>query len=265
MSRIKPETAARILSPVLFPAKPAIVNRIQQALPGATDAVSTFSSAPKKTVTGNGFRSSLVGPNPPESAGSVAEQAYQLVVSGNLLAFSLIHATPLPNLSRKEIDGVLSAMNRIPILPNSPVTHADYTSEIPNVTPDKAFAYLKANLRNLFSAGGLTLHPAPRVETGERMFIGDSWSTPWLPVELEVDTENLRVRANTLDGHAFRGWNEWQIVPNDEGGVRLEQRSEFQASSEAAEKGYALQNAHARQERTWKAFHQKAFDDLKNG
>jgi hypothetical protein len=215
----------------------------------------------------NGFHISMGGRNPPVAAGGFFEQLKQ---AANTARLALLASRSISSGGRDPSDfEVVSKLRSLGLmLPTSDVrsiTHSDYFSQLPGVSPDRAYTFAVGNPGAMFAAGGMKLRPEPHgpLRDGQRLMI-ESKGPPnvWMPVEVRLDPARREIRIATLDGHALRGTNHFQFTSDGQGGTRVNQPTSYQLSSKAVELGFddsKLQLQHD----TWRKVHQFLFDRLK--
>ena len=126
--------------------------------------------------------------------------------------------------------------------------------------PGKVFQHFVDNPGAVFGAAGLTIrHGTEKLTDGARVQLQDKGPPPvWLPIEVKLDPKNNKISITTLDGHAFRGTNNFSFEADGKGGTKITQESRFQGSSPLIEVGKQL-GAIDKQHAAWKAVHQHFF------
>jgi hypothetical protein len=113
-----------------------------------------------------------------------------------------------------------------------------------------------------FGAGGLTVRPATQqLHDGDRLML-QAGGTPalWMPIEVHLDPTNTTFHLTTLDGHPFRGDNNFRFKSDGMGGTTVAQTSEFQGSSQLI--NVAGDGQLNQQHETWRGVHAFLYDQL---
>ncbi len=220
-----------------------------------------------RTGEGNGFDLAVGGAFPPKPMGNLREQAKQAALTAGqsqAAAASLLlgHSAAVDDFAR----GHLLLLQPSPPIQGAPTSLTDYTSRIPGVAPEAAWAYFVKNPGPVFESAGIQLRPAARaLRDGSRLFLEEKGPPPvWAPITVRLEPEARTVHITTLDGHPLRGTNRFVFEDDGEGGTRLRQYSAFQGSSPATTVGLKLMDPIERQHDIWRSVHAHLHDSLRN-
>jgi|GEM_PF-5451569 len=213
----------------------------------------------------NGFQILTRGPFPPKAAGSFFGKLHQaqMTAANSLKAEESIlshGSSPSDASVRSQLDG----LHPLPVDPGTAISHADYTSDIPGTTPEQAYNLFVNNPSAAFGAGGLTVRPATsQLHDGDRLML-QAGGTPalWMPIEVHLDPAHTAIHLTTLDGHPFRGDNNFQFQSDGRGGTTVAQTSEFQGSSQLI--NVAGEGQLNQQHETWRGVHAFLYEQLAN-
>jgi hypothetical protein len=75
----------------------------------------------------------------------------------------------------------------------------------------------------------------------------------WMPIQVHLDPAKNAIHITTLDGHPFRGVNDFQFVSDGKGGTVIDQKSAFQGSSDLIKTAGSSQLD--QQHQTWEGVH----------
>lgn len=213
---------------------------------------------------GDGFTVSTYGTYPPQAAGSFWDKAGQAEKSAaNSLKAQRSLDSHGTDPSDSDVEAQLAGLNVLPLLSDTGVSHADYTSSIPGCSAAMAYQTFVNDPASAFKAGGMNVRPTPSgpLHDGQRIML-EAAGTPaiWFPIEVHLNPQTHLIHIETLDGHIFRGNNDFQFLDDGHGGCTAQQKSAFQGSSDliAAMGDSGLQRQHD----TWRAVHQYLFDHL---
>lgn len=272
--RIAPRPAAALTPPAAArserPAElaPVPADRFDAAVPSAAPPHAS-APVPSRFQLGsaeapdNGFQIQTSGPFPPKAAGSFFGKLHQAqMTAANSLKAEESIATHGSSPSDASVRSQLSGLHTLPIDPGTAVTHADYTSDIPGATPEQAYQAFINDPAAAFGAGGLTVRPATGpLHDGDRLMLQASGTPPlWMPIEVHLDPANHAIHIATLDGHPFRGDNNFEFKSDGKGGTTIAQTSEFQGSSQLIDVAGEAQLE--QQHETWRGVHAYLYDQL---
>lgn len=215
---------------------------------------------------GNKFDYAIGGSFPPKPTGNLAQQTKQLMLTGmqsEAATASLLigGGAPLDAYARQH----LRHLDASPPIQGAPTSLTDYTSAIPGVAPEKAYAYFVRNPGAVFESAGIQVRPAVKSLTdGAKLFLEEKGPPPvWAPITVHLEPEKNTVHITTLDGHPLRGTNRFVFQDDGQGGTRLRQYSAFQGSSPATEVGMKLMDPIERQHDIWRSVHAHLHDTLR--
>lgn len=275
MSRI--ESSPSVLAPVPSASEETSVPPPPSRWAPVGSRVEVFRGAPPAAVPGprsgprtgedNGFDFAVGGAFPPRPTGNLREQMKQ---AGLTAAQSQAAAASLLLGSSGAMDdfarGHLLLLNPSPPIEGAPTSLTDYTSRIPGVAPEVAWAYFVKNPGPVFESAGLQPRPALRsLRDGGQLFLEEKGPPPvWAPITVRLEPQALTVHITTLDGHPLRGTNRFVFEDDGEGGTRLRQYSAFQGSSPATTVGLKLMDPIERQHDIWRSVHAHLHDSLRS-
>jgi hypothetical protein len=143
------------------------------------------------------------------------------------------------------------------------VTHAIYTSDIPNATPQQVYQHFVEHPNEVFNAGGMEIRPpTAKLENGGRYMLETGAPPTWLPVEIRLDPTQHAITIKTLDGHVLRGEQTFTFSGNGTGGSTLTQDARFQASSKLVGDLQQLASVSAGQHRAWQNAHREIYEQF---
>lgn len=262
-------------SSVLLPTAAPVAKTSNAVKPSAVDGFETAARAPAFAAPAtasvipsrfelgavpyvpNGFTVSTSGAFPPVPAGSFWTKLHQgaLTAENSLKAEESIQSGGR-SPSDADVASQLRGLHVTSMYSSVKATHADYTSTIPHCDPSTAYNAFVKNPGAVFGAGGLTVRPATsQLQDGQRLMLQAPGTPPlWMPIEVHLDPANNAIHIKTLDGHPFRGTNDFQFVSDGKGGTTIAQKSAFQGSSDLIKTAGAgqLQMQHE----TWKGVHE---------
>lgn len=199
----------------------------------------------------------------PQVAGHLADNLKQSMATAKLGLWAAQHALhPDKSASLKKLKGMLKAMAPNPPLAGNKPTFHEYRSHIPHAKAQDVFNYFCEHPAAAFGAAGLRLHPAPqRLEHGTRFAI-EYASFPGLlsPVAVQLDPDTRTVRLQTLDGHFFRGANQFQFQDDGQDGVLIKQTMLFQGNSVVTDIGMIGDLETKVQQLNWTRVHAHLFE-----
>jgi hypothetical protein len=213
----------------------------------------------------NGFQISTSGAFPPKAAGSFFGKLHQAALTAeNSLKAEESIVTGGSSPSDADVRSQLAGLHALTPYKSVELTHADYSSSIPGSDPRAVFQTFVNNPAQVFAAGGLTVRPAvSQLQDGQRLMLQASGTPPlWMPIEVHLDPENSAIHITTLDGHPFRGTNDFQFGSDGHGGTRVIQRSAFQGSSELIKTAGTSQLNE--QHDTWRGVHAFLYQQCAN-
>ncbi|WP_338865786.1 hypothetical protein [Myxococcus stipitatus] len=205
------------------------------------------------------------GSFPPRPTGSVREQmrqgAFTLAQSEAATASMVMGGGGFVDAYAR---GHLRLLEPNPPIEGAPTSLTDYTSALPGVTPEAAWAYFVGNPGAVFESAGIRLKPATgSLSEGAKVFLEEKGPPPvWAPVSFRLEAATNTVHVTTLDGHPLRGTNRFVFESDGAGGTRLRQYSAFQGSSPATSVGLKLLDPIERQHEIWRSVHAHLHDTL---
>ncbi|NVJ27720.1 hypothetical protein HUW62_41570 [Myxococcus sp. AM011] len=218
-----------------------------------------------RTGGSNDFDFAVGGSFPPRPMGSVREQmkqgAFTLAQSEAATAsLALMGGSVVEAYAR----GHLRLLEPSPPIQGAPTSLTDYTSALPGVPPEAAWAYFVRNPGPVFESAGIRLQPPTgTLADGAKVFLEEKGPPPvWAPVAFQLEAKTLTVHITTLDGHPLRGTNRFVFEEDGAGGTRLRQYSAFQGSSPATTVGLKLMDPIERQHDIWRGVHAHLHDTL---
>lgn|SRR5215217_857239 len=218
-----------------------------------------------RTGGSNGFDFAVGGSFPPRPMGSVREQlkqgAFTLAQSEAATASLVMRGGSVVDAYAR---GHLRLLEPSPPIQGAPTSLTDYTSALPGVPPEVAWAYFVRNPGPVFESAGIRLQPATVALTdGAKVFLEEKGPPPvWAPVAFQLEAGTRTVHITTLDGHPLRGTNRFVFEEDGAGGTRLRQYSAFQGSSPATSVGLKLMDPIERQHDIWRGVHAHLHDTL---
>jgi hypothetical protein len=218
------------------------------------------------TGAGNKFDFAVGGSFPPKPTGNLAVQMRQLTLTA---AQSEAAAASLLMGGGRVVDAYarehLKQLDASPPIQGAPTSLTDYTSSIPGVPPEKAYAYFVRNPGAVFESAGIQVRPAVNsLSDGAKLFLEEKGPPPvWAPITVHLEPEKNTVHITTLDGHPLRGTNRFVFQEDGQGGTRLSQYSAFQGSSPATSVGMAVMDPIERQHDIWRSVHAHLHDTLR--
>ncbi|WP_342374344.1 hypothetical protein NVS55_23600 [Myxococcus stipitatus] len=252
----------------------------RSAPPRAADTLEVFKGAPPGarspavapgprcgplTGASNDFDFAVGGSFPPRPAGSVRAQMRQGAFT---LAQSEAAAASMVMGGGRYVDAYARGHLRL-LEPNAPIVGAptsltDYTSALPGVSPEAAWAYFVGHPGAVFESAGISLRPSTgALSEGAKVFLEEKGPPPvWAPVSFRLEPATNTVHITTLDGHPLRGTNRFVFEDDGAGGTRLRQYSAFQGSSPATSVGLKLLDPIERQHEIWRSVHAHLHDTL---
>jgi hypothetical protein len=214
----------------------------------------------------NRFDFAVGGAFPPKPTGNLAEQMKQLTLTA---AQSEAAAASVVMGGGSVVDAYarqhLKRLDASPPILGAPTSLTDYTSSIPGVSPEKAYAYFVRNPGAVFESAGIQVRPAVGALTdGAKLFLEEKGPPPvWAPITVRLEPGAKTLHITTLDGHPLRGTNRFVFQDDGQGGTRLRQYSAFQGSSPATEVGMKLMDPIERQHGIWRSVHAHLHDTLR--
>jgi hypothetical protein len=222
----------------------------------------------------NDFHLSLHGPDPDLAVGGThAEQEYQRDQTVRLAAYAAAsyESRWIPGSFRYPDDAEVSRI-LAGLKPNAPigedgreVTHAVYSSQVPNATPQQVFDHWVQHPNEVFNAGGMEIRPpTSTLRDGRYMLETGGTNAPptWLPVEIKVDAARRAINIKTLDGHVLRGEQTFYFRDNGCGGTAIEQDARFQASSKLVGDMQKFLPISQGQHTAWQNAHRESYEQF---
>jgi hypothetical protein len=143
------------------------------------------------------------------------------------------------------------------------VTHAIYTSHIPNATPEEAYRHFVQDPQAVFGAGGIEIRPAlgdAGLKDGGKYMLESGGPPPiWLPIQVGLNPSKNQITIHTLDGHPLRGVQTFTFTSDGHGGTELTQDARFQASSSLIGSAQNISSVSNSQHETWQYAHQEIY------
>jgi hypothetical protein len=169
--------------------------------------------------------------------------------------------------SDADVNAKLNGLQRNPPIGTDgvEVTHAVYTSEVPNADAQQLFDHWVNHPSEVFNAGGMEIRPASAqlVDGGRYMLETAAAGVPtWLPVEISVDAQAHSITIHTLDGHVLRGEQTFSFVDNGCGGTTIVQDARFQAGSQVVGDLQTLASVSEGQHQAWVAAHRESWEQF---
>jgi|GEM_PF-2262854 len=214
----------------------------------------------------NHFDFGVGGAFPPRPTGNLMEQLRQgalTVAQSEAAALSQVmgDSTAIDAYARAHLDHLKPS----PPFQGAPTSLTDYTSALPGVAPEQAYAYFVRHPAAVFEAAGIRIRPATAsLVDGAKLFLEEKGLPPvWAPITVRLEPGANTLHITTLDGHPLRGTNRFVFEGDGQGGTQVRQYSAFQGSSPATTVGMKLMDPIERQHEIWREVHAHLHDVLR--